>query len=203
MDGKEAYGLTVPLLTTASGAKMGKTAHGAIWLNEDQLTDYQFWQYWRDTEDADIGRFLRLFTELPLIEIARLEKLGGAEINEAKKILATEVTALVRGREAAERVAEAAKKTFESGEISEDLPTVRMPSHDVIGAPAFVLAHRAGLTKSSSEARRQADGGGLRVNGEKVAADRAITGADLKNVAGAPGIQLSLGRKQHVLVRPI
>jgi tyrosyl-tRNA synthetase len=203
IDAKEAFGLTIPLLTTSSGAKMGKTAAGAVWLNADQLPAFDFWQYWRNTEDADVGRFLKLFTELPLAEIARLEALGGAEINEAKKVLATEVTALVRGREEAARAAEGARQTFELREMSDALPTTHLPRDQVIGAPAFILAHRAGLTNSGSEARRQADGGGLRVNGEKVGADRIIADSDLRNVSGAPAVQLSLGRKQHVLVRPV
>jgi tyrosyl-tRNA synthetase len=203
IDARETFGLTSPLLTTASGAKMGKTAAGAVWLNEDMLTTYKFWQYWRDTEDGDVGRFLKLFTELPMDEIARLEKLGGADINEAKKILATEVTALVRGREEAERVAEAARQTFESGELSEGLPTTHLARDQVIGSPAFIVAHRAGLTSSSSEARRQADGGGLRVNGEKVGVDRIIADADLTFISGTEAVQLSLGRKQHVLVKVV
>lgn len=203
MDGKEAFGLTTPLLTTASGAKMGKTASGAVWLNEDQLPAFDFWQYWRNTEDADVPGFLRLFTELPLPEIARLERLGGAEINEAKKILATEVTALVRGREAADKAAEAARKTFEEGATAEGLPSVDLPADQVFGIPAYLLAHRAGLTKSGGEARRQAEGGGLRINDAKVDASATIADKDAVPVGGRPAIKVSMGKKQHVLVRPV
>ena len=202
MDGREVFGLTTPLLTTSSGAKMGKTAHGAIWLNEDMLSPFKFWQYWRDTDDADVGRFLKLFTELPLDEIARYEKLSGADINNAKKILATEVTALVHGRLAAEESARTSRATFESGQISEGLPTTQLPRDQVIGVPAYIVAHRAGLTKSSSEARRQADGGGLRVKGEKASADYVISlERDVVEVAGQNAVQLSLGRKQHILIK--
>ncbi len=203
MDGREAFGLTTPLLTTASGAKMGKTASGAVWLNADMLAPFDFWQYWRNTEDADVGRFLKLFTKLPMTEIARLERLQGAEINEAKKILATEVTALVHGRAAADAALETARKTFEEGATAEGLPTVDLPAGEAIGVPAYLVAHRAGLTKSGSEARRQADGGGLRVNDRKVDAAYVTVEGDTVAVGGARAIKISLGKKQHVLVRPV
>ncbi len=156
VDGAHLYGLTSPLLTTASGAKMGKSADGAVWLNADMRSPYDYWQYWRNTEDADVGRFLRLFTEMPLDEIARLEKLEGAELNEAKKILATEATAMCHGREEAEKAAEAARVAFEMGATSADMPTVEVPAADLdagIGVlSAFVTA---GLCSSNGDARRQ------------------------------------------------
>ena len=197
----QLYALTCPLLTTSSGAKMGKTAAGAVWLNEAQLSAYDYWQYWRNTEDADVGRFLKLFTTLPLTEVARLSALGGAEINEAKKILATEATSLVHGREKAEGAAETARKTFEEGALAADLPTVSVPAADFaagIGVLAAFVA--AGLVKSNGEARRQIQGGGLRVNDVPVTDEKAQIGkADLT----ADGVvKLSLGKKKHVLVRP-
>jgi tyrosyl-tRNA synthetase len=153
--GAQVFGLTSSLITTASGAKMGKTAQGAVWLNADMCSPYQYWQYWRNTEDADVGRFLRLFTDLPLAEIERLEQLDGSERNEAKKILATEATALCHGREAAEEAAATARRTFESGEIASGLPTVEIPRTRLQdGVLVANLAHLAGLTTSSSEARR-------------------------------------------------
>ncbi len=203
IEGKEAFGLTLPLLTTSSGAKMGKTAAGAVWLNADMLPVFDFWQYWRNTEDADVGRFLKLFTEMPLPEIARLTALQGAEINEAKKILATEVTALVHGREAADGALEAARKTFEEGTTAEGLPSVDLPADQVFGVPAYLVAHRAGLTKSGSDARRQAEGGGLRINDIKVDASYKTAETDAVDVGGARAIKISLGKKQHVLVRPV
>ena len=199
---KQLFGLTTPLLTTASGAKMGKTAAGAIWLNADMLSPYDYWQYWRNTEDADVGRFLRLFTDLPLDEIARLEALQGAEINDAKKVLATEATRLCHGDAAATEAAETARKTFEQGVTAEGLPTVEVPRSELeAGIPAFTLLHRAGLAASGGEARRLIKGGGARVN------DAAITGetqsigiADL-NADGV--VKLSSGKKRHVLVKPV
>src|SRR5690606_683782 len=150
----QLYGLTCPLLTTASGAKMGKTASGAVWLNDAQLPVYDYWQFWRNTEDADVGRFLKLFTTLPMDEIARLSALAGSEINEAKKILATEATALVHGREAAEKAAETARLTFEAGRLSSDLPSIEVSRRDLeagLGIPATFVA--AGLVNSNGEAR--------------------------------------------------
>ena len=198
----QLYALTCPLLTTASGAKMGKTAAGAVWLNPDLLSPYDYWQFWRNTEDADVGRFLRLFTTLPMSEVGRLEALGGAEVNEAKKVLATEATALLHGREAAEAAAETARKTFEQGTLAESLPTVEVPAA-VLDAGLGVLTafgpEYARLVPSTSEARRQVKGGGLRVNDAAVTDERAVLrGSDLT----AEGvIKLSFGKKRHVLLR--
>jgi tyrosyl-tRNA synthetase len=198
----QLYALTCPLLTTASGAKMGKTAAGAVWLNPDLLSPYDYWQFWRNTEDADVGRFLRLFTTLPMSEVGRLEALGGAEINDAKKVLATEATALLHGREAAEAAAETARKTFEQGTLAESLPTVEVPAA-VLEAGLGVLTafgpEYAKLVPSTSEARRQVKGGGLRVNDAAVTDERAVLrGSDLT----AEGvIKLSFGKKRHVLLR--
>jgi tyrosyl-tRNA synthetase len=196
----QLYALTCPLLTTASGAKMGKTASGAVWLNEDQLTSYDYWQFWRNTEDADVGRFLRLFTLLPLPEIARLEALGGAEINEAKKALANEATALMRGREAAQAAADTARKTFEEGVTAASLPSVALERADIEAGLGVLSAFvRAGLVASTGEARRQIKGGGLRVNDAPVTDERALIGPGDLNADGA--VKLSLGRKKHVLLR--
>jgi tyrosyl-tRNA synthetase len=194
LEGKEAFGLTTPLLTTASGAKMGKTAAGAVWLNPDRLSPFDYWQFWRNAEDADVGRFLALFTDLPMAEVARLSALRGAEINEAKKILATEATALLHGRAAAEAAAETARRTFEERVAADTLPAI------VHALPAAVvdLAVAAGLAASKSEARRLIAQHGLRVN-DAVVADVAaqVTPADLRDGAA----KLSAGRKRHVLVR--
>jgi tyrosyl-tRNA synthetase len=198
----QLYALTSPLLTTASGAKMGKTAAGAVWLNEAQLSPYDYWQYWRNTEDADVERFLKLFTTLPLSEVAKLAALKGAEINEAKKVLATEATALLHGREKAEAAGETARKTFVEGALAQDLPTVAVSKTDLekgIGVLAAFV--EAGLVKSNGEARRQIQGGGLRVNDAPVADEKArLTPADV--VAGGV-IKLSLGKKKHVLLKPV
>ena len=199
--GRELYGLTSPLLTTSSGAKMGKTAAGAVWLNEERLPVYDYWQYWRNTEDADVGRFLKLFTELPLDEIDRLAALGGAEINDAKKILATEATALVHGRDKAEAAAETARQAFEQGVSAEGLPSIDVPQAELAaGIQAFRLFARAGLAASNGEARRLIQGGGGRVNDAAIAdPEQSIGDGDI----GADGvIKLSAGRKKHVLVRP-
>ena len=196
----QLYALTSPLLTTASGAKMGKTASGAVWLNADMLPVYDYWQYWRNTEDRDVGRFLKLFTELPLDEIARLENLGGAEINEAKKILATEATAMVHGREAAEQAELTARKTFEEGVTAATLPTIEIDSGEVASGLGILSAFvKAGLVASTSEARRQIKAGGLRVNDETVSDERANLGADVFVHDGA--VKLSLGKKKHVLLK--
>jgi tyrosyl-tRNA synthetase len=198
----ELFGLTSPLLTTASGAKMGKTASGAVWLNEDRLPAYDYWQYWRNTEDADVGRFLRLFTELPMTEIARLEALQGSEINEAKIVLANEATRLCRGAEAAAGAAETARKTFVEGSIGEDLPRVDIPETELRpGIPAFALMTRAGLTQSNGEARRLIKGGGARLNDARIE-DEAAT-VTLSDVNDQGMIKLSAGRKRHALVRPV
>ena len=215
--GLALYGLTSPLLATASGAKMGKTADGAVWLNPDRFSPYEYWQYWRNTEDADVGRFLRLFTELPLDEIARLEALDGAEINEAKAILATEATTLCHGREAAEAAAQTARRTFgpaagvqasgagaapDAGAnvTAVDLPSVEIPRARLdAGVPVYELMREAGLAKSNGEARRLIRGGGARVNDERFRDETGTVGADDMNPDGA--IKLSAGRKRHALVR--
>ncbi len=199
MDGAELFGLTQPLITTASGAKMGKTAQGAVWLNADMLSPYEYWQYWRNAEDADVGRFLKIFTDLPLTEIARLEALEGAEINEAKKTLATEATALLHGREQALKAEEAARATFEQGAVSENLPTFPVSGDELAAglrvAAAFV---RAGLVASNGEAKRAIAAGALRVNDEAVSDETAaLSPADLRDGA----IKLSLGKKKHALLR--
>ncbi|MCB4822110.1 tyrosine--tRNA ligase [Roseicella aerolata] len=190
----EAFGLTTPLLTTASGAKMGKTAAGAVWLNPDRLAPYDYWQYWRNTEDADVGRFLALFTELPMPEIRRLSALQGAEINEAKKVLATEATALLHGRAAAEQAAETARRAFEQGEAAETLPSI---AH-VLPASVVDLLAAAKLVASKGEARRLVAQNGVRLNDAPVTDPlQPVTEADLRDGAA----KLSLGRKRHVLVR--
>jgi tyrosyl-tRNA synthetase len=195
----QLYALTCPLLTTASGAKMGKTAAGAVWLNEDHLAPYDYWQFWRNTEDADVERFLKLFTTLPMAEIARLAALRGAEINEAKKVLATEATALLHGREDADAASETARKTFEEGVAGGDLPSFGVPGASLdAGIPVLSLFVQAGLASSNGDARRQVKGGGLKVNDETLTDEQRMIGrADL--VDGA--VKLSLGRKKHVLVR--
>ncbi len=196
----QLYALTCPLITTASGAKMGKTAAGAHWLKAEMKSPYDYWQFWRNAEDADVGRFLRLFTLLPLDEIARLERLGGTEINEAKAVLASEATALMHGREAAEAAAETARKTFVEGSLAEDLPSVRVPQAEFDNGIGVLSAFvRAGLVASTGEARRQVKGRGLKLNDATVTDERAtLTHADL--VGGVA--KLSLGRKRHVLLRP-
>ncbi|PHS77370.1 MAG: tyrosine--tRNA ligase [Rhodospirillaceae bacterium] len=202
VDGKEAYGLTTPLLTTSSGAKMGKTAAGAVWLNEEQLSPYDYWQYWRNTEDADVGKFLRLFTELPLAEIERLEAFEGQEINEAKKVLANEVTKMLHGETAAKTAHSTAEKTFEQGQLGQDLPTVdveRAKLEDGIAAfSAFMLA---GLAGSGGDAKRLIKGGGARINDKAVSdISHTVSVADL-NDDGV--IKMSAGKKRHVLLRAI
>jgi tyrosyl-tRNA synthetase len=199
-DQKSVFGLTTNLLTTASGAKMGKTANGAVWLNEDMLPVYDYWQFWRNTEDGDIGRFLRLFTELPLDEITRLESLEGAELNEAKKILATQATAMCHGMEAAQLAEATARETFEGSGTSADLPSVQIDGaklKDGLGLlEAYVLA---GLAASNSEARRLVQGGGARMN-DAPQNDIGVTLREADLVDGA--IKLSAGKKRHVLLRP-
>jgi tyrosyl-tRNA synthetase len=202
MDGRTLFGLTTPLLTSASGDKMGKTAQGAVWLNPERLSPYEYWQFWRNTEDADVGRFLRLFTELPLNEIARLEALEGAEINEAKRILATAAAALCHGHQAAEAAAQTASEVFEQGGSGADLPQTAVP-RDLLerGVAAVELFSRAGLAASNSEARRLIRGGGARINGTTVDDEtRIVRLADL----GPQGVlKLSAGRKRHALVRVV
>jgi tyrosyl-tRNA synthetase len=198
----QLYALTCPLLTTASGAKMGKTASGAIWLNADMLAPYDYWQYWRNTEDADVERFLKLFTTLPLEEIAKLAALSGAEINEAKKVLATEATALLHGREAAVSAAETAAKTFEEGALAAGLPTVEVARSELDGGIGVLAAFvTAGLTKSNGETRRQLKGGGVRVNDEAINDEKAVIGTTDLSADGV--VKLSLGKKRHVLLRPV
>ena len=199
LEGVQVFGLTTPLITTSSGAKMGKTAQGAIWLTPDRLTAYDFWQFWRNTEDADVGRFLKLFTDLPLDEIGRLESLGGAEINEAKKRLATEATTLAHGRHAADEAAETARRTFEQGKTAETLPGIVVSNNELTaGIPAIRLFAQSGLAASNGEARRLIRGGGAKVNDTTITDEAQILGmADLRGGA----IKLSAGRKQHRLIR--
>jgi tyrosyl-tRNA synthetase len=201
MGTRQLYGLTSPLLTTASGAKMGKTAQGAVWLDESMLPIFEYWQYWRNCEDQDTGRFLKLFTELPLDEIARLEALGGTEINEAKKILATEAAAMVHGREAALQAAETARLTFEMGSLAEDLPSVEIGTAEIEAGFGVLAAFvKAGLAASTGEARRQIKGGGLKINDRTVTDERAMIG--LANVTEGI-VKLSLGKKRHILLKII
>jgi len=197
----DLFGLTTPLLTTASGAKMGKTADGAQWLNEDMLSAYDYWQYWRNTEDADVGRFLKLFTELPLDEIARLDALGGVEINDAKKVLADQATALCHGEDAAKAARQTAEKTFEEGGQDEGLPSIEVPRAALEnGIAAFELFKQSGLAQSNGEARRLIKGGGGKINDTAIDAEtQTITLADLNNDGV---IKLSAGKKRHALIRP-
>ena len=200
VDQKAAFGLTTPLLTTASGGKMGKTAQGAIWLNAEQLSPYDYWQFWRNTEDADVGRFMRLFTDLSLEEIGRFEALEGAAINDAKKALADAATTLLHGAEEAAKARAAAESNFEKGQVSADLPTVELPSAEVYGAMIATVVTKAGLTASNGEARRLAQGGGLRLNDAPVSdGAQLLTEADLKDGV----IKLAAGKKKIVLVRPV
>ena len=193
----QLYGLTTPLITTSSGAKMGKTAAGAVWLNKDMLSVYGYWQFWRNTEDGDVGRFLRLFTDMPLEEIARLESLQGAELNDAKKILATEATALLHGREAAEKAADTARRAFEEGASAEGLPTITAKLPDGI----LNLAVAAGLAPSNSEARRMITNNGLKLNDAAVSDPKLVVDVSALNSDGV--LKLSSGKKKHVLVKPL
>lgn len=196
---KELYGLTAPLLTTSSGAKMGKTADGAVWLNADQLSPYDYWQYWRNTEDADVGRFLKLFTILPLDEIAKLEALEGQEINEAKKTLAFEATRMLHGEEAAVTAAETAKSTFEQGAISENLPKVAISGDDLSAGVSIISALTlSGLAASNGEARRHIKGSAIKLNDEKVADDSYKLSMGDFNEDGIA--KLSFGKKRHILL---
>ncbi len=197
----QLFALTTPLLTTASGAKMGKTAQGAVWLNADQFSPYDFWQYWRNVEDADVVRFLKLFTTLPMEEINRLAKLQGAEINEAKKALADAATTLLHGADAARQAAETARQTFEEGAIAENLPTVEIPQSELAAGYGVLAAFvKAGLVTSNGEARRQIKGGGLRVNDSSVTDERMSLTEE--NLTPEGVIKLSLGKKRHVLLKP-
>ena len=202
MQSAELFALTSPLLATASGAKMGKTAAGAVWLNPERLSPYDFWQYWRNTEDADVGRFMGLFTELPMEEVARLAALQGAEINEAKKILATEVTTLLHGRDAAELAAETARKTFEEGALADTLPTVEVAASELeAGIGLLGLIVKAGLAASNGEARRHVQGGAVKINDAGVSDERMSVGTAEVTADGV--IKLSLGKKKHILIKPV
>ena len=200
VDQKAAFGLTTPLLTTASGGKMGKTAQGAVWLNAEQLSPYDYWQFWRNAEDADVGRFMRLFTDLSLEQIAEYEALEGAAINEAKKALADAATTLLHGAEAAATARAAAENAFEKGQLSADLPTVELPAAEIYGAMIAAVVTKAGLTASNGEARRLAQSGGLRLNDVAVSdGAQLLTEADLKDGV----IKLAAGKTKIVLVRPV
>jgi tyrosyl-tRNA synthetase len=199
VDSRDLFGLTVPLMTTASGTKMGKTAQGAVWINADRLSSWDYWQFWRNIEDADVGRFLKLFTELPIEEVTRLASLDGAEINEAKKILANEATRLAHGADAATQALETARRTFEEGATAESLPTVAIPAAELAaGIPAFALFTRAGLAASNGEARRLIKGGGAKINDAAVGSETDTIGTPyLKDGV----IKLSAGKKRHILVK--
>jgi tyrosyl-tRNA synthetase len=196
------FALTAPLITTSSGAKMGKTAAGAVWLNADQVSPYDYWQYWRNTEDADVERFLKLFTVLPLAEIARLAALRGQDINEAKKVLATEATTLVHGRAAADEAAATARTTFEEGGLGTNLPTVEVPRGEVSSGLGVLAAFvKAGLAASNGEVRRAIANNAILVNDVRVTSDKAVIGESDVTAAGV--VKLSLGRKRHVLLKPV
>jgi len=198
-DGVEVFGLTTPLLTTASGKKMGKTEQGAVWLNADMLSPYDYWQYWRNTEDADVGVMLARFTKLPMDEVRRLGALGGAEINDAKKILATEATAWLHGRDAADAAAETARRTFEEGAAASGLPTISIARSEIEAGAALLDAFvKAGLIESKGEGRRHMKAGALKVNDVPLEEERALTSGDVKDGA----IKLSIGKKKHALVKP-
>ena len=201
MDGNEVFGMTTPLITTANGAKMGKTASGAIWLNEERLSAYDYWQFWRNTADGDVGRFLRLFTDLPLKEIEDLESLEGVELNEAKKRLATEATAMAHGRDAANAAAEAARQTFEEGSLQAALPSIEVDKKVLeAGIPAYECLRLAGLVNSNGEGRRLIKGGGARLNDVSISSEDKIISLDDAGTAGS--IKLSAGKKRHVLLKP-
>jgi tyrosyl-tRNA synthetase len=196
----ELFALTTPLLTTSSGAKMGKTETGAVWLNADMMRPYDYWQFWRNCEDGDVARLLKLFTELPLDEIARLGALKGQELNEAKKVLATEATALLHGRAAAEQAAETARRTFEEGALAETLPTVEIARLEA-GLGVLAACVEAGFASSNGEARRHIRGGGLKVNDATVTDEKMVLTERHLTPEGV--IKLSLGRKRHVLLKPV
>jgi tyrosyl-tRNA synthetase len=198
----QLFALTAPLITTSSGAKMGKTAAGALWLNADQVSPYDYWQYWRNTEDADVERFLKLFTVLPLAEIARLAALRGQDINEAKKVLATESTALIHGRTAADEAAATARTTFEEGGLGANLPTVEVPCSEVSSGLGVLAAFvKAGLAASNGEVRRAIANNAILVNDVRVTSDKAVIGDGDVTADGV--VKLSLGRKRHVLLKPV
>jgi len=199
MENVQLFGLTTPLITTSSGAKMGKTAAGAVWLNAEQKSPYDYWQFWRNTEDKDVGRFLRLFTDMPLSEIARLEKLEGSELNDAKKTLATEATAILHGRAAADAAAETARRTFEEGAAAEGLPTIEIPKSE-FPMGVLALAVKAGVAASNGEARRLIQNSGLKINDASVSDPAANVAA---SDASSGAIKVSSGKKKHVLVKPV
>lgn len=199
VDSAELYALTTALLTTSSGAKMGKTAKGAVWLNEDMLSPYDYWQFWRNTEDQDVGRFLRLFTELPLEDINRLETLEGSELNEAKKILATSACAMAHGQQKADEAAETARKTFEQGTMATGLPTVDVQASDLSAGMGLLTALvSAGLASSNGEARRHIKGGAVKINDVKAENEKVILSGD--DITDDGVIKLSVGKKRHVLL---
>jgi tyrosyl-tRNA synthetase len=196
------FALTSPLITTSSGAKMGKTAVGAVWLNADRVSPYEYWQYWRNTEDADVGRFLKLFTVLPLDEIERLAALKGEEINEAKKVLATEATSLVHGAAAAREAAATARTTFEEGGLGASLPTVEVPQAEIKAGLGVLAAFvKAGLAASNGEVRRAIANNAIMVNDVRITSDKASIGE--ADVTAEGVVKLSLGRKRHVLLKPV
>lgn len=199
---KQLFAITSPLLTTSSGAKMGKSANGAVWLNPDMYSPYEFWQYWRNTEDADVTRFLKLYTTLPMDEINRLAALGGAEINEVKKILATEITAMAHGRSVADSAAETARKTFEEGALAQDLPSVNVAASELKdGIGLLSLIVMAGLAATNGEARRHIKGGAIKINDKAVNDERLLV---TDNAASDEGvIKLSMGKKKHILIKPV
>jgi tyrosyl-tRNA synthetase len=200
MSNVQLFGLTTPLITTSSGAKMGKSVSGAVWLNADMRSPYDYWQFWRNTEDGDVGRFMRIFTDLPIAEIAKLESLQGAELNEAKKILATEATAVLHGRTVANEAAETARRTFEEGAMAEGLPTIEIPKSEFpIGV--LTLAVKCGLTSSNGEARKLIANGGLKVN--DIAVSDPLTTVAASDATASGAVKLSSGKKKHVLVRPV
>ncbi len=202
MGGPQLYALTTPLLTKASGEKMGKSASGAVWLNGELFSPYDFWQYFRNSEDADVGKFLKIFTRLPLDEIEKLAALGGSELNEAKKVLATEVTAIVHGREAAEQSASTAAATFEAGALDLSLPTAEVSKSDLAAGIGLLAALvTVGLAASNGEARRHIQSGAVRVNDEPVTDDRASLGTAALLPEGV--IKLSVGKKKHALLKPV
>jgi tyrosyl-tRNA synthetase len=198
----ELFGLTTPLITTASGAKMGKTAQGAIWLSEDRVSPYDYWQFWRNTEDKDVGRFLRLFTEITIDEIEKLERLDGAEINQAKIVLANAATTICHGQDAAKEAEETARKTFEQGGFGDSLPVIELPKSELAeGVPAFKLLTLSGLAESGKAAKRLVQGGGAKINDAAIADEmRLITLSDI-NAEGV--IKLSSGKKKHAIVKAV
>lgn len=201
MENASLFALTTPLLATASGAKMGKTADGAVWLDEAMLSAYDYWQFWRNADDADIGRFLKLFTTLPMDEIARLEALDGSEINEAKKVLANEATALLHGKDAAQQAANTAQLTFEQGALADDLPSIDVTKATLEAGLGILAAYvEAGLANSNGEVRRHIKGGSVRINDQQSTDERRVLTMD--DVTDGV-IKLSLGKKKHVLIRPV